>query len=187
MLDDRVAEHIPGCNMAFRRDALLAINGFNPIYLRAGDDVDLCWRLQAKGYKLGFAPSALVWHHHRASVKAYWRQQVGYGEGEAWLEAHHPEKFAGRNVIWRGHIYSPLPFVRALRTKRVNSGVWGTAPFPSVYNTHSNPLGFLPHSAHWQAASTLLLIAGIAGPRARHAGLGDHDWALPELRPALRA
>ncbi len=163
MLDDRIAEHIPGCNMAFRRDALLAINGFNPIYLRAGDDVDLCWRLQAKGYKLGFAPSALVWHHHRSTVKAYWRQQVGYGEGEVWLEAHHPEKFTGRNVIWRGHIYSPLPFVRSLKGKRVNSGVWGTAPFPSVYSTHSRPVEFLPHSAHWLAASSLLAVVGAAG------------------------
>src|SRR5262249_27094475 len=44
LLDDRIAEHVPGCNMAFRRDTLLAIGGFNPIYLRAGDDVDVCWR-----------------------------------------------------------------------------------------------------------------------------------------------
>ena len=82
MLDDRTAEHVPGCNMAFRRDALLSIDGFNPVYLRAGDDVDICWRLQAQGLRIGFAPAALVWHHHRARVQAYWRQQVGYGEGE---------------------------------------------------------------------------------------------------------
>src|SRR4029077_10798506 len=36
LLDDRIAEHVPGCNMAFKRDALLAIGGFNPVYLRAG-------------------------------------------------------------------------------------------------------------------------------------------------------
>ena len=81
LLDDRIAEHVPGCNMAFRRDALLAIGGFNPIYLRAGDDVDVCWRLQARGWKIGFASSALVWHHHRSSIKAYWRQQVGLRRG----------------------------------------------------------------------------------------------------------
>ena len=69
LLDDRIAEHVPGCNMAFRRDALLAIGGFNPIYLRAGDDVDVCWRLQARGWKIGFASAALVWHHHRSSVE----------------------------------------------------------------------------------------------------------------------
>src|SRR2546430_783215 len=81
VLDDRIAEHVPGCNMAFRRDALLAIGGFNPIYLRAGDDVDVCWRLQARGWKIGFSPAAIVWHRHRATVRAYWRQQAGDGEG----------------------------------------------------------------------------------------------------------
>ena len=69
LLDDRIAEHVPGCNMAFRRDALLAIGGFNPVYLRAGDDVDVCWRLQARGWKIGFAAAALVWHHHRSSIQ----------------------------------------------------------------------------------------------------------------------
>jgi O-antigen biosynthesis protein len=161
LLDDREAEHVPGCNMAFRRDALVGIGGFNPVYLRAGDDVDVCWRLQAKGLKIGFAPSALVWHHHRASVKAYWRQQVGYGEGETWLDAHHPEKFIGGQMLWRGRIYSPLPFVRSLSGRRINTGVWGTAAFPGVYRTDVNPLQFLPHSAAWMAVSTLLCLLGV--------------------------
>src|SRR5258708_28386260 len=81
LLDDRIAEHVPGCNMAFRREALLAIGGFNPTFLRAGDDVDVCWRLQAQGGKIGFAPAAPVWHHHRASVNAYSRPQMGSGPG----------------------------------------------------------------------------------------------------------
>ncbi len=160
LLDDRVAEHVPGCNMAFRRDALLSVGGFNPTYLRAGDDVDVCWRLQAKGLKIGFAPSALVWHHHRTTVKAYWRQQVGYGEGETWLDAHHPEKFIGGQMLWRGRIYSPLPFVRSFTGQRINTGVWGTAAFPSVYSTDVNPLQFLPHSAAWMVASTAAPLLG---------------------------
>jgi GT2 family glycosyltransferase/DNA-binding beta-propeller fold protein YncE len=160
LLDDRIAEHVPGCNMAFRRDALVAINGFNPIYLRAGDDVDVCWRLQARGWKIGFASSALVWHHHRSSVKAYWRQQVGYGEGETWLMAHHPEKFLDGRMLWRGRIYSPLPFVRSLWGTRVNAGVWGTAAFPSVYRTDVHPFAFLPHSIRWQVYSLILVLAG---------------------------
>ena len=159
---DRIAEHVPGCNMAFRRNALLAIGGFNPVYLRAGDDVDACWRLQAKGQAIGFSPSALVWHHHRPSVKAYWRQQVGYGEGETWLDAHHPEKFVRGTMIWRGRIYSPLPFVRSLSGRRVNTGVWGMAAFPSVYRTDVNGAQFLPHSPLWLALATLALMAGAA-------------------------
>ena len=160
LLDDRVAEHVPGCNMAFRRDALLAIGGFNPVYLRAGDDVDVCWRLQAKRQRIGFAPSALVWHHHRPSVKAYWRQQVGYGEGETWLDAHHPEKFVRGNMLWRGRIYSSLPFVRSLSGRRINTGVWGTAAFPSVYRTDVHGFQFLPHLPAWWFASAALCLIG---------------------------
>lgn len=162
LLDDRIAEHVPGCNMAFRRDALLAVGGFNPVYLRAGDDVDVCWRLQAKGLRVGFAPAALVWHHHRASVKAYWRQQIGYGEGETWLDAHHPEKFISGQMLWRGRIYSPLPFVKSLAGTRINSGVWGTAAFPSVYSTDVNPVQFLPHSLAWMLTATVALSLSIA-------------------------
>src|SRR3954471_2315279 len=176
LLDDRIAEHVPGCNMAFRRDALLAIGGFNPIYLRAGDDVDVCWRLQARGWKIGFASAALVWPHHRASLRAYWKQQVGYGEGETWLMAHHPEKFLDGHMLWRGRIYSPLPFVRSLFGTRVNAGVWGTAAFPSVYRTDVHPFAFLPHSIRWQVISSVLTIAGLGV-----AGTRNHSWAATLL------
>src|SRR3954467_13234842 len=176
LLDDRIAEHVPGCNMAFRRDALLAIGGFNPIYLRAGDDVDVCWRLQARGWKIGFSSSALVWHHHRASVKAYWRQQVGYGEGERWLMAHHPEKFLDGHMLWHGRIYSPLPFVRSLSGERINAGVWGTAAFPSVYRKDVHPFAFLPHSVRWQVLSFVLALAGTVV-----AAMDQHAWAAALL------
>jgi len=176
LLDDRIAEHVPGCNMAFRRDALLSIGGFNPIYLRAGDDVDVCWRLQARGWKIGFASSALVWHHHRSSVKAYWKQQVGYGEGETWLMAHHPEKFLDGHMLWQGRIYSPLPFVRSLWGTKINAGVWGTAAFPSVYRTDVHPFAFLPHSIRWQAVSYVLTLLGVGVALTR-----EHFWAAALL------
>lgn len=187
LLNDRVAEHVPGCNMAFRRDALNAIGGFNPVYLRAGDDVDICWRLQARGHEIGFAPSALVWHHHRPSVKAYWRQQVGYGEGETWLDAHHPEKFVQGQMLWKGHIYSPLPFLKALSGRRVNTGVWGTAAFPSIYSQSSYRLEYLPHSPAWMLGSLALIVAGvldlmIATPDVGLLVLGLCGWALTIVR-----
>jgi GT2 family glycosyltransferase len=159
LLDDRIAEHVPGCNCAFRREALLAIDGFNPTFLRAGDDVDVCWRLQARGWKIGFAPAALVWHRHRSSILGYLRQQVGYGEGESWLMHEHPDKFAGGRVAWRGHIYSPLPFLRSIASGEINAGPFGSAAFPSVYRTDAHPLAYLPHSGRWQVAWIALLVA----------------------------
>ncbi len=94
-------------------------------------------------------------------MKAYWRQQVGYGEGETWLDAHHPEKFLDGHMLWRGRIYSPLPFVRALTGRRVNTGVWGTAAFPSVYRTDVPSAAFLPHSPGWMLGATGLILAGV--------------------------
>jgi GT2 family glycosyltransferase len=161
LLDDRTAEHVPGCNFAVRRETLQAIGGFNPIYLRAGDDVDVCWRLQATGGRIEFVPAALVWHHHRATVRGYWRQQVGYGEGESWLVPRHREKFTGARIAWKGHIYSPLPFVRSLSRPRVNVGVWGTAAFPSVYHAQAFSWTFLPHTVRWQIASAVLALAAV--------------------------
>ena len=162
LLDDRVAEHVPGCNMAVRRSALLAIDGFDPIFLRAGDDVDVCWRLQDRGGIVAFSPSALVWHHHRVGLRAYWRQQVGYGEGEAWLRGRHHRRFSRSGVAWRGRIYSALPFVQSLSQRRLHSGVWGTASFPTVYHTEAHPLRALPHTPEWQLGAFVLFTAGLA-------------------------
>jgi len=109
MLGNREAEHIPGCNMAFTKAALLKIGGFDPLFTKAGDDVDLCWRLQSAGFKIAFSPAAVVWHHRRETLGAYLRQQRGYGEAEVLLAKKHPQHFNRfGNAIWRGKIYSPL-------------------------------------------------------------------------------
>src|SRR5204862_745152 len=92
LLSDDDAEHIPGCNMAFRKEALEALGGFDPRFRTAGDDVDVCWRIQERGWTIGFNPAAMVWHHRRGSIRAYWRQQIGYGKAEALLEQKWPHK-----------------------------------------------------------------------------------------------
>ena len=88
------------------------------VVLRAGDDVDVCWRLQAKGLRIGFAPSALVWHHHRATIE---RVLAPAGRAtakrEAWLDAHHPEKFVARaDAVARAHLQPAA--VRALASRQ---------------------------------------------------------------------
>ena len=88
---------------------------------------------------------------------AYLRQQIGYGEGETWLMREHPEQFAGGRINWRGHIYSPLPFMRSLSEMRINAGPFGSAAFPSVYRTDAHPFAYITHSGRWQLAWVLLL------------------------------
>ncbi len=160
LLSDRVAEHIPGCNMAFRRSALESIGGFDPRFRTAGDDVDVCWKLQSRGLKLGFHPGALVWHHRRGSVSTYWKQQVGYGKAEALLEEKWPEKYnAAGHVSWAGRIYGTgLTKALRLRPSRVYQGTWGLAPFQSLYQPRPGSWLSLPLMPEWY-----LVIAGFAG------------------------
>jgi GT2 family glycosyltransferase len=164
LVNDTEAEHIPGCNMVFRRDALRAVGGFDPQFRTAGDDVDVCWRLQARGESIGFHPAALVWHHRRNSVRAYWRQQVGYGRAEALLERKWPDKYNGvGHATWTGRIYGPAA-VLAGRGRRIYHGTWGAAPFQSVYQPTSGWLGALASLPEWPLLVGALLALGLLGP-----------------------
>ncbi|MGJ8656527.1 MAG: glycosyltransferase [Akkermansiaceae bacterium] len=107
MLNDREAEHIPGCNLTVRREAFEAIGGFCKTYEVAGDDVDFCWRLEEGGFRIGFHGGAFVWHRRRTSLYRYFRQQEGYGKAEALLMRDHPERFTlGVGVDWKGCVYT---------------------------------------------------------------------------------
>jgi glycosyltransferase involved in cell wall biosynthesis len=165
LISDEVAEHIPGCNMAFWKWALDGLGGFNPIYRQAGDDVDVCWRLQARGYGLGFSPVAIVWHHRRNSVRAYLKQQAGYGRAEALLERVHPGKFNGLGQVrWSGRIYGLPLLVPLLARPRVYQGVFGSALFQSLYQPAPGWLAYLHQTPEWYALLGLLVLLSAFAP-----------------------
>ncbi|HWD18824.1 MAG TPA: glycosyltransferase [Verrucomicrobiae bacterium] len=160
MLTDRQAEHIPGCNMIFYKWALEEIGGFDPIFHRAGDDVDVCWRLQQKGYKIGFSPPGFVWHYRRSTIGAYVAQQRGYGEAEAMLVRRHPEYF---NVLgasaWQGRIYTPSKFGLTVRRPIIYHGIFATGFFQSVYQSQPAMAVMLWTSLEYHAVVNLPLLA----------------------------
>ncbi len=159
LLTDRVAEHIPGCNMAFKKDALKEIGGFDPVFRTAGDDVDLCWRIRERGGAIGYSPAAVVWHHRRNSFRKYWKQQEGYGKAEAMLEKKWPEKYNEFGQLkWLGRIYGK-GVLRDFSSVggRVYFGVWGTAPFQSLYQS-SNSLWSLTLAPEWYLATGFLAL-----------------------------
>jgi GT2 family glycosyltransferase len=127
LLSDEIAEHIPWCNMAYRREALVGIGGFDPRFRAAGDDVDICWRLQDRGWTIGFCPTAVVWHHRRNSIRAFWKQQYGYGKAEAQLEDKWPQRCnALGHIGWAGRIYAPG--MRFMRRSCAQAGGTTTRP-----------------------------------------------------------
>jgi GT2 family glycosyltransferase len=212
LLTDEEAEHIPGCNMAFRKASLEEIGGFDPQFWNAGDDVDACWSLRQRGYSLGFNPAAVVWHHRRNSVRAYWKQQVNYGRAEGMLEKKWPEKYNmyGHHE-WGGRIYSAgsngsIPFLQ----RRIYHGVWGSAPFQSIYEPTPGTLLSLSLTPEWGLVILALLAfsclgvlwspllvtivpltfaIGIslfqAGVMASHASLSSHNGSLGTRRLLL--
>jgi glycosyltransferase involved in cell wall biosynthesis len=135
MLTDRLAEHIPGCNMAFYKWALDDIGGFDPIFRKAGDDVDVCWCLQQQGYEIGFSPGGFVWHYRRSTAKDYLKQQRGYGEAEALLVHRHPEYFNWfGGSQWQGRIYSQAKFGVLTRQPMIYHGWFGSGFFQTLYS-----------------------------------------------------
>jgi hypothetical protein len=159
LLTDTVAEHIPGCNMAFLRNALAEIGGFDPRYRAAGDDVDLCWRLMERGGTIGFHAGAMNWHHRRNSLKMYWRQQKGYGKAEALLEEKWPERYnAIGHLSWGGRLYGRgLTLPLRIGRHHVYGGVWGTAAYQSLYEPRATSLLSLTLMPEW-----LIVVAGLA-------------------------
>jgi GT2 family glycosyltransferase len=161
LLSDEIAEHIPGCNMAFWKESLDAIGGFDPQFRTAGDDVDICWRLQDQGWSVGFSPGAVVWHHRRGCVRGYLKQQFEYGRAEALLERKWPERYNRMgHLAWAGRVYgAPLAKVLGGRWK-IYYGTWGTGLFQSVYQRAPGILGSLPLMPEWYLA--LGLLAGLS-------------------------
>ena len=164
LLTNQKAEHIPGCNMAFWKVSLKAIGGFDPQFHVAGDDVDVCWRLQKEGWNLGFSPAAVVWHHRRNSVRTYWKQQKGYGKAEAMLERKWPEKYnlAG-HPIWSGRVYNNGASYLGWHTGRIYHGIWGTALFQSLYEPAPSLLESLPMMPEWYLIIILLGTLSLLG------------------------
>ena len=107
----RSAEHIPGCNMAFRsvprcaRSSASTRSSPRPATTStsAGDcRIAICRSASAR--------RRWSWHFRRNTVGAYLRQQRGYGKAEALLYFKHPYRF---NMLgqsrWLGRIYGDSP------------------------------------------------------------------------------
>lgn len=164
LITDVEAEHIPGCNFSIRKSALAKLGGFDTQFIAAGDDVDMCWRIIEAGWKIGFNPGAMVWHHRRRTAKSYWKQQLGYGKAEALLERKWPQKYNNIGHKTWGRIYSngeiKAPFFRKWR---VYHGEWGQAPFQSIYGPSSATHLAILQMPEWYLLSSALLLVTISG------------------------
>jgi GT2 family glycosyltransferase len=165
MIDDRTAEHVPGCNMAFYTWAAKQINGFDSQFRKAGDDVDFIWRLQHLGYTIGFAPAAQVWHYRRNTVQAYLKQQRGYGEAEALLKFKHPDHFNTLGASsWRGRIYGGERIGVRVGRDVIYHGTFGSGLFQTIYRRQASMVAAMLMSIEWHLLSAFVALMGLAIP-----------------------
>jgi biofilm PGA synthesis N-glycosyltransferase PgaC len=68
-----------GAVVLLRRRALQAVGGWDPSQLT--EDIDLTWRLQRAGWRVGFAPRALVWTAMPDRLAPLWRQRLRWARG----------------------------------------------------------------------------------------------------------
>ncbi len=180
LLDDTTAEHLPGCNIAVRREAFQVVGGFDPAFRTAGDDVDFCWRLNDAGFQLGFVPGAFVWHWRRSSVRAFLKQQMGYGRAEAILLRKHPHRFSSNGEArWEGFIYGGGS-VRADEDSIIYYGSMGQAGYQSVMN-RMLPLRPIDSQFANLRSVSLLNLVKILQPSARRWARNRTPFSKPRM------
>lgn len=118
--------YVPSAAIVCRRSSILEIGGFDET-LRAGEDVDLCWRLVESGYRLRYEPIAMVAHQHRTRLRDWLSRRTFYGSSAAPLAVRHPDKTAAV-VLPMWSLLSWLLLARLSRT-----GLLGAVVCAGVY------------------------------------------------------
>ncbi len=99
--------YLPTCNLAVRRDDLVAVGGFSAV--RSGGDADLCWRILSRhGRRLQPVHEVLMEWIPRERLRDYLEQNYRYGKSNhelrrTWKAAGAPEvEPMARAVLARG-------------------------------------------------------------------------------------
>ena len=99
-------------NLAFRKDVFKKI-GLLDEDIPLGESTDFCTRFfRDSGYKFEYAPRAIVFHRHRDTAWAFFKQQFKYGKGHSQLYIKYREEIPWnwRKSLsaYRGIFYSAL-------------------------------------------------------------------------------
>jgi glycosyltransferase involved in cell wall biosynthesis/peptidoglycan/xylan/chitin deacetylase (PgdA/CDA1 family) len=108
---------VPGANMAFRREVLFELGGFDEAFTFAGEDTDLCHRAHSRagGARLLYVPGAVVLHRFRPHLSDTLRRARAYGRGNARAAIKHPEV---RFIIYPFPVLVLTAMIAAALTRR---------------------------------------------------------------------
>ena len=81
-------------NMLVKRCVFDQLGAFNAD-IPAFGDMEFCWRMQIEmGLKIGYNPGAIIFHQHRTTYRALWRQALRHGWGSAYMHANYGAYYA---------------------------------------------------------------------------------------------
>lgn len=81
---------------AYRRAVFLANGGFDPAFpVPSAEDQEFSFRLAERGYRMVFAPDAVVYHRHVDSWGGYARRKARYGYWQVLNRWRHPRTVLG--------------------------------------------------------------------------------------------
>jgi len=89
-------------NLWVKRDAFVAIQGFDDGLALSGEDMDLCARLYAYGGSILYVPTLMVRHIHVSGVGKMMRKMVQYGQAHAFLFEKYGHQGVHLDLPWLG-------------------------------------------------------------------------------------
>jgi glycosyltransferase involved in cell wall biosynthesis len=113
-------------NLGVRAEVLRALGGWNEEFVRGGTEVEFCWRAQLAGYRLGYAPDAVMQYRYRATRWAFAYQLYRYGRAEVQLYRAFRYRGVPRPSVYRaGRAWAwTLVHLPDLLRSRTHQGRW---------------------------------------------------------------
>ncbi|MEM2943568.1 MAG: glycosyltransferase [Methanomassiliicoccales archaeon] len=88
----------PSCNMAFRREVLEKVGGFDPWFITA-EDIDLNYRAVEAGFSIKYNPNAIVYHRTKGTIYKFFKQAFWNGVGRKQLTLKHGKLWSSYDPI----------------------------------------------------------------------------------------
>jgi GT2 family glycosyltransferase len=131
-------DYLLTANAAFRRSALLAVNGFSERDGAWGEDADLSFRLTQAGYKLLLAEHGIVTHYGTPlSVGSLTKNLYRYGYGSSMLSRNWKNgRTPSIELMRHGGAVALSPFIALSNARRVGI-LWAIAFWPLVVMEHT--------------------------------------------------
>ena len=174
MVDSGRRGHFPTCNIAYRREVLDAVKGFDERFqyrrpdrsarCMIGDDTDFAWSAIDMGFRPGYAPDAVVYHDVFPQSWQQYASNMRRLEGLVLMCKKHPElgPYLGRRWIYfREHVAAVgiVAGLAGLTSRRLRPlvavGALGAAWYTRFYVKYRPP----PEGAGGYAAALPLAFA----------------------------